>query len=83
MRYDQSEEVSFAEIETLKAYLSGDPGNGAVEEIAATVIRRKLNPNRTINGGLGAAPNCCASRLCRKKINARAPNAGILVAYLG
>ena len=40
MRYDQSEEVTEAEIESLKAYLGGDRAEGAVEEIAATVIRR-------------------------------------------
>jgi hypothetical protein len=44
LRYDQREEVTDAEIETLKSYLGGDDvTNVAVEEIAATVIRRELN----------------------------------------
>jgi hypothetical protein len=42
LRYDQSEEVTDAEIETLKSYLGRDVTNVAVEEIAAAVIRREL-----------------------------------------
>jgi hypothetical protein len=40
--HDKSEEVTDAEIETLKSYLASDVTNVAVEEIAAAVIRREL-----------------------------------------
>jgi hypothetical protein len=43
LQYDQSDKVTEAEIEILKAYLGGDLGNLAVEDIATAVIRRELN----------------------------------------
>ncbi len=47
LRYDYGEKATETEIETLKSYVGGDLANGAVDEIAATVIRRelKLEPN--------------------------------------
>ena len=43
LRYDYGEKATETEIETLKSYLGGDHvTNLAVEEIAATVIRREL-----------------------------------------
>jgi hypothetical protein len=43
LHYDYGEKATETEIETLKSYLGGDVTNVAVEEIAATVIRRELN----------------------------------------
>ena len=42
MHYDHSDQVTEGEIEILKSYLGGDLANMAVDEIAATVIRREL-----------------------------------------
>ena len=47
LRYDSSEEITEAEIETLKSCLGGDVTNVAVEEIAAAVIRRELQLETT------------------------------------
>jgi len=84
LRYDQSEEVTEAKIETLKAYLGSDPGIGAVEEITATVIRRELNleqnNQRRIRRG---AQLLRKPSLPEKKMNVGAPVRVYSLAYLG
>ncbi len=47
--YDHNENVTEAEIETLKSYLGGDLTNPAFEDIAAAVIRRELKLEKNEN----------------------------------
>ena len=53
LRYDFGEKATETEIGTLKSYIDGDLTNVAVDEIAATVIRRELNLEPSNERGVG------------------------------